>query len=387
MLRRVCRGVARCPPVTASTAAAVSATLSNATFASIALSHSAATTGSSICAVKRSATGKKTSTSSVSPLLSAPVLRFSTNSSSSAHTPTASANDAWLADHARTHVPTSPLQRLALLGSSAVISLLNTHRGDAVANVGELLFSEPALQDLRARMLKTEEGAQLLMDKPRVLDAARAYFASKRSNATSSDTSSKTDIITDSSCAAANDNVNGVELTAAGTVVLTPAMELEWLQHLHALPASTFGHAYAEYMLDHSYLPSARAPVRFVACPELAYVLQRHREVHDYLHVLTATAPSVQGELALKALEFAQTGLPSAAASVAAAGALRLPLAEKGELVTRALPWARRVSDGINARYDPRTHARTLLLIELAFVTPKRYDRIMTLMLTSVSLC
>ena len=59
--------------------------------------------------------------------------------------------------------------------------------------------------------------------------------------------------------------------------------------------------------------PNDRPPVRFVDDEELAYVATRSREVHDLWHVLFQCPTTVQGELALKALEFAQTGRPMAA--------------------------------------------------------------------------
>ncbi len=45
---------------------------------------------------------------------------------------------------------------------------------------------------------------------------------------------------------------------------------------------------------------------RFVDDPELAYVMRRMREVHDFWHVLFGCHTNVFGEIALKALEFVQ---------------------------------------------------------------------------------
>jgi ubiquinone biosynthesis protein COQ4 len=45
---------------------------------------------------------------------------------------------------------------------------------------------------------------------------------------------------------------------------------------------------------------------RFVDDQELAYVITRMREVHDFWHVLFDCHTNVFGELALKALEFVQ---------------------------------------------------------------------------------
>jgi len=63
--------------------------------------------------------------------------------------------------------------------------------------------------------------------------------------------------------------------------------------------------------------------VRFVDDPELAYVMQRHRELHDFWHTLFGFPPTVLGEIALKYVEMAQTRLPVAALS-SLVGSLRL---------------------------------------------------------------
>ena len=57
------------------------------------------------------------------------------------------------------------------------------------------------------------------------------------------------------------------------------------------------------------YSPCHHAPsLRFVDDEELAYVLTRMREVHDFWHVLFECDTSVMSELAVKALEFVQVG-------------------------------------------------------------------------------
>lgn len=45
---------------------------------------------------------------------------------------------------------------------------------------------------------------------------------------------------------------------------------------------------------------------RFINDPELAYVIQRMRQVHDFWHVLFGCHTDVFGEIALKAVEFVQ---------------------------------------------------------------------------------
>ena len=72
---------------------------------------------------------------------------------------------------------------------------------------------------------------------------------------------------------------------------------------------------------------------------ELAYVAARAREVHDFWHVLFACHTNVFGEVALKAVEFMQTGLPMTALAVAA-GEARLGAADRAVLNGTYLPWA-----------------------------------------------
>eukprot|EP01051_Picozoa_sp_SAG22_P006052 SAG22_NODE_382_length_11344_cov_41.312228_5_plen_181_part_00 len=90
--------------------------------------------------------------------------------------------------------------------------------------------------------------------------------------------------------------------------------------YLRALPDASLGRAYLAYMEENDFSPDARPPINreLVREPELAYAMARYREGHDFLHVLTGLAPTVSGELALKALEAVQTGLPMASLSVLA---------------------------------------------------------------------
>lgn len=67
-----------------------------------------------------------------------------------------------------------------------------------------------------------------------------------------------------------------------------------------------------------------RRAVRYVDDAELAYVMQRYREAHDFVHTLVGLPISVEGELAVKWFEFLQTGLPMCALG-AIAGPLGLP--------------------------------------------------------------
>jgi ubiquinone biosynthesis protein COQ4 len=80
--------------------------------------------------------------------------------------------------------------------------------------------------------------------------------------------------------------------------------------------------------------------VQYIDDPELAYVMQRYRECHDFYHALCGLPVSVEYELALKVFEFANLGLPSAALSVAAV--VRLNAAKRARFFSEYVPWALR---------------------------------------------
>mmetsp|Transcript_28287 Transcript_28287/g.45819 ORF Transcript_28287/g.45819 Transcript_28287/m.45819 type:complete len:230 (-) Transcript_28287:774-1463(-) len=182
------------------------------------------------------------------------------------------------------YVRITRLQRAALAVGSAFIALANPKRADMVAVLGETtgVF---ALRQMRDNMAGDPTGRLILKERPRVTDKT----------------------------------------------VNLPAISL--------LPKGTFGKAYADFMTGHHYSPDERPPVRFVEDEELAYVLQRYREAHDFWHVLLGMPPTVLGELAVKWVEATQTGLPMALLS-SLIGPLRLSISEQQFLSSQIVPWA-----------------------------------------------
>jgi ubiquinone biosynthesis protein COQ4 len=59
-------------------------------------------------------------------------------------------------------------------------------------------------------------------------------------------------------------------------------------------------------MSEHGYRASERPEVKFVDDEELAYVMTRYRQVHDFFHVLSELPTTVTGELGVKWLELIQ---------------------------------------------------------------------------------
>ena len=169
------------------------------------------------------------------------------------------------------------------MAGAAALSFLNPHRGDLVAVLGEATPQLP-LRRLADRMREGHgDGPDILRERPRVTDAL--------------------------------------------------------LERARAMPAGSFGRAYADFMDSHGYKPSERVPARFVEDEELAYVVTRYREVHDFWHVLTGLPTCVLGEVAQKWFEMLQTGLPVAVIS-SLVGPARLPPSEAAFLVSSLVPWA-----------------------------------------------
>ncbi|KAF7314236.1 Ubiquinone biosynthesis protein COQ4, mitochondrial [Mycena kentingensis (nom. inval.)] len=184
------------------------------------------------------------------------------------------------------HIPLSWFENGVLAVGSAVMALADPRRGDMVAALGETTAG-PALPRLRDRMLESKEGRQILKDRPRI-------------NSTTVD-----------------------------------------LDKLAQLPDGTLGRAYTTWLERTGVTPDTRSPVHYINDPELAYVMQRYRECHDFYHCIVNLPVSVDAEIAVKYFEFANLGLPLAALS-ALFGPLRLNAAQLQRLVSEHIPWALR---------------------------------------------
>ncbi|CAG8443199.1 13982_t:CDS:2 [Dentiscutata heterogama] len=111
------------------------------------------------------------------------------------------------------------------------------------------------------------------------------------------------------------------------------------IPYLRTLPEGTFGKEYVNFLDGEMVTPDTRVKVKYIEDEELAYVMQRYRECHDFYHTLTKLPVSVEGELALKWFEFAQTKLPMTLLS-SVFGPLRLSSEERTRLFEKYVPWA-----------------------------------------------
>ncbi|XP_007434120.1 ubiquinone biosynthesis protein COQ4 homolog, mitochondrial [Python bivittatus] len=189
------------------------------------------------------------------------------------------------------HIPTSLLQKCLLTAGSAFMALYNPYRHDMVAVLGETT-GPLALKNLWEQMKTHPEGNQILQERPQIRLST---------------------------------------LDVAG---------------LRALPDGTFGREYIRFLDDNRVSPDTRMPARFVDDEELAYVVQRYREVHDLMHTLLNMPTNMLGEVVVKWFEAVQTGLPMCVLG-ALFGPLRLNARKRHLLTTELIPWA--VQSGRNA--------------------------------------
>ncbi|KAM0249625.1 hypothetical protein ACHAP5_002751 [Fusarium lateritium] len=110
------------------------------------------------------------------------------------------------------------------------------------------------------------------------------------------------------------------------------------LDALRALPENTVGRAYVGWLDREGVSPDTRSAVRYIDNEECAYVMQRYRECHDFYHALTGLPVVREGEVALKAFEFANTLLPMTGLSIFAAATMKR--SERQRFASTYLPWA-----------------------------------------------
>uniref|UniRef100_R4G893 Ubiquinone biosynthesis protein COQ4 homolog, mitochondrial n=3 Tax=Rhodnius TaxID=13248 RepID=R4G893_RHOPR len=182
------------------------------------------------------------------------------------------------------HIPTSNFQKLLLTIGASTVSILDPSRGDMIATLGETT-GYSALKYIRAQMEQSEEGADILRVRPRI-------------NSTTVD-----------------------------------------MKYLANLPEETVGNVYYKFLLKNKVTPDSRAPVQFVDDLELAYVMQRYREVHDLIHAILYMPTNMLGEVTVKWVEGIQTRLPMCITG-GLFGAVRLAPKQRKKYTTTHLPWA-----------------------------------------------
>ena len=190
------------------------------------------------------------------------------------------------------HRPTSALQKGLLAIGSALAGVTNPYRSDMVAALGETLFPETALRKIQLNMLNNESGRQILKEKP-IIDSS-VFDISK----------------------------------------------------LILYPKNSFGFAYASFMEEQQISPDTRDPVHYIDDAELAYIMKRYRQIHDFVHLFLGLSVTVPHEVIVKWFEWAHFGLPMNMVS-ALFGPLATSYEEKKE-IQNLVPWA--VYNGFNSK-------------------------------------
>jgi ubiquinone biosynthesis protein COQ4 len=111
------------------------------------------------------------------------------------------------------------------------------------------------------------------------------------------------------------------------------------MERLKGYPEKSFGRQHYLFFDSHGISPDTRSKVQYIEDEELAFVMSRYRDNHDFLHTLSGLPISVVSELGLKWFEFKQTGLPMAFLG-SVFGPLALPPSDFGDFYRIYKPWA-----------------------------------------------
>lgn len=191
------------------------------------------------------------------------------------------------------HVPLNAFQHLFLTVGSGLAAFINPRRADLIATFGEISAEPYFVARLRDQMLADPTGRRILRERPRI-------------------TSKSLD-----------------------------------LEKLRAMGPNTIGRSYLQWLDDEKVSPDTRLPVRYIDDPECAYVMQRYRECHDFYHAITGLPVVMEGEVAVKAFEFANTGIPMTGLA-ALSEPFKLKPDQQQRLKDIYIPWA--VTNGLRAR-------------------------------------
>lgn len=176
------------------------------------------------------------------------------------------------------------------IASSLINSIRHPTDGTSVANIAELTGSD-ACKSLLLKMMNCTEGRLIVKEKPLVTGETMRALASD-------------------------------------------------------CPNGSLGKAYLDFMDKHRISADTRAPIRWMDQNDpRSYILLRYRQIHDLWHVLAGDIPiSIEGELALKWMEFFQTGLPMTFLAGTVAPSFLLDSYQRSKLWKVAIPWALRNS-------------------------------------------
>lgn len=193
--------------------------------------------------------------------------------------------------HQQNFIDMSAFQRTVLTVGSGVLCLLDPTRADLISTFGEVSAGY-ALNHLYEAMSNNEEGRSILSEKPRIHS------------------------------------------------------KIIDLDKLKTYPEGSLGKCYSDFLDTNKVTPDSRLPVQFIQDVELAYVMQRYREIHDLVHAVLQQPTNMLGEVTIKWVEGIQTKLPMCITG-GLFGAMRLKPKQRKRYLQENLPWA--IQTGINS--------------------------------------
>ena len=110
------------------------------------------------------------------------------------------------------------------------------------------------------------------------------------------------------------------------------------LKRLSQLPAHSFGKEYVNFLEQNQITPDSRKPVYFLDDPDLAYVMSRYRQIHDFTHCILGMRTNLLGEVTVKIFEAIQLDLPMCWLA-GVFGTLRLGPKHTEKYLNSHLPW------------------------------------------------
>ncbi|CAG90725.2 DEHA2G15796p [Debaryomyces hansenii CBS767] len=191
------------------------------------------------------------------------------------------------------HVPLFTFEKLLMIAGSSLGAYLHPERNEFIVALGESTAITPVLTKLQTQMLSDPVGRQILRERPRI-------------------TSTSLD-----------------------------------LDKLRELPDNTIGKTYVNWLDREGVSPDTRVPVKYIDDEELAYIYQRYRECHDFYHSITGLPIIIEGEIAVKILEFMNIGIPMSGLGALFAP-LRLKPSQKERLYNIYYPWG--FKSGLNSK-------------------------------------
>lgn len=191
------------------------------------------------------------------------------------------------------HIPLYNIEKMMMFVGSGIGAYFHPERNEFIVGLGEATAIKPVLKRLQRQMLSDPIGRQILKERPRM-------------------TSTSLD-----------------------------------LEYLKSLPSNTIGNTYIQWLEKEGVSPDTRVPVRYIDDAELAYIYQRYRECHDFYHSITGLPIIIEGEIAVKVLEFMNIGMP-----MSGLGALFAPFHLRKHQMNRLYsvyyPWA--IKSGLESK-------------------------------------